>query len=209
MNGGRVPSANRIDDLLDRRIPMPKKSSRKRHEPSGHEEGAQILEAATKAGTDYAYEQVGGDHFRDWVYDQMLEAEAMRKRDPSSVIPLETPADAKKVARNMLQQLEWDTKRQLDQREILEMAGAKGGFDAGEERKYGITNKDVTDAFFEAFDETLKSTSVREWLTDLVLQTKEDMGDKAGVSEARRRPILRPSPRDRSMTSTRFPLRRR
>ena len=46
--------------------------------------------------------------------EQMVEAERMRAADPSSVLPLETPADARKVARNMLQQLGWDTKRELN-----------------------------------------------------------------------------------------------
>lgn len=161
-----------------------------RREPTPKQEGEQIIDAASKAGKHYALDQVESDHFRDWVYDQMLEAEQMRRRDPSSVVPLESPADARKVARNMLQQLEWDTKRQMDQREILELAGATGVFGAGSDDwvrdTYGITRKDVTDTFFDAFDEALQSTSVREWLTDLVLQTKEDMGGNAGVSESRR-----------------------
>src|SRR5208282_1190197 len=66
--------------------PMPRKKSKR--EPTPMDEGAQLLEAATKAGADYAHEQVGSPHFNDWMIDQMVEAERMRKADPSSVIPM-------------------------------------------------------------------------------------------------------------------------
>ena len=158
---------------------MSRKSSKSRREPTPKQEGEQIVEAADKAGADYANEQVGGDHFRDWVYDQVAEAERMRASDPDSVFPSDTPDGAKRAARNMLQQLEWDTKRQMDQREILELSGATGVFNAGSEDwvrdTYGITVKDVTDAFFAAFDEALRAPAIRQWLTDLVLEINEDV----------------------------------
>src|SRR5208282_2809953 len=84
---------------------------------------------AEKAGADYAHEQLAGSYFQDWVWEQMVEAERMRKENPDSVMPLETQADARKVARNMLQQLEWDTKRELSE----------------------------SKEFYEGFDEVLKS----------------------------------------------------
>ena len=185
---------------------MTRKSSRKparRREPTPKQEGQQILEAAAKAGTDYAHEQVGSPHFSDWVSDQIAEVEEMRKRDPSSVIPLETPADARKVARNMLQQLEWDTKRQLDSREILEMSGATGVFGAGSDDwvrdTYGITRQDVTSAFFDAFDEQLKSESTRQWLTDEVLTRSEEIRG-VPASKARRQPAAREARPQAGMT---------
>jgi hypothetical protein len=159
---------------------MPSKKTTKRHrESTPMDEGAQILEAAAKAGADYAMEQVDGEHFRDWVDDQMLEAERMRKADPDSVFPADTPAGAKRAARNMLQQLEWDTKRQMDQREVLDLSGAKGVFESGSaswvKDTYGITVHDVTSAFFDSFVETLNSLSTREWLTDEILVKGEEI----------------------------------
>src|ERR1700677_5236632 len=132
---------------------MPRKKTAERREPPPEEEGAQILEAASKAGADYAMEQVGSEHFRDWVYDQMVEAERIRAAAPASVFPSDTPAGAKKAARNMLQQLEWDTKRQMDPREVLDLSGAKGAFESGSAAwvrdTYGITVQDGRGAFFE------------------------------------------------------------
>jgi hypothetical protein len=166
---------------------MPRKKPASRSEPTPMDEGAQILEAAAKAGADYAMEQVDGEHFRDWVYDQMLEAERMRKADPSSVFPADTPAGAKRAARNMLQQLEWDTKRQMDQREIIDLSGAKGVFESGSvswvKDTYGITVHDVTSAFFDSFVETLNSPSAREWLAEEVLTRIQEL---RGGSESTR-----------------------
>ena len=167
--------------------PMSRKPKR---EPTPEEEGAQILESAEKAGADYAQEQLNGDHFRDWVWEQMVEAERMRQADPDSVIPLESPSDAKKLARNMLQQLEWDTKRDMDAHVVLELSGANGVFGAGSadwvRDKYGITIEGVSDAFFSAFDEELGSPSVRQWLTDMVLEMNEEVRNGGEVSETRR-----------------------
>jgi hypothetical protein len=95
-----------------------------------------------KRGSDYAAEQIESNHFRDWVYEQMVEAERMRQADPDSVLPLETQNDALKIAKNMLQQLEWDTKRELDE----------------------------SKEFYEGFTEMLKSTNVREYVADLILE---------------------------------------
>ena len=78
---------------------------------------------AEAAGYRYAEEQLNGDHFKDWVWEQMVEGCRMRKADPKSVIPLENAADFKKLARNMLQQLGWDMDRDLDMRTILETVG--------------------------------------------------------------------------------------
>jgi len=172
---------------------MPRKPA-KRREPTPMDEGAAILDAATKAGADYAMEQVGSGHFRDWVYDQMVEAERMRAADPGSVFPSDTPAGAKKAARNMLQQLEWDTKRQMDPREVLDLSGAKGAFESGSAAwvrdTYGITVQDVTGAFFDSFVEELNRPSTREWLTDEVLLQSEELRG-SGVREARRAPQRR------------------
>ena len=162
--------------------------SRKSLRKSTHEEGAEILMAAEKAGADYAEEQVGSEHFRDWVYDQMIEADRMRKADPDSVVPLESMADARRVARNMLQQLEWDTKRQMDSREILELSGAKGVFDSGSaswvKGTYGITAHEVGEAFFTGFVEELKKPTTRDWLAEEVLQQHEGADGEQTVRES-------------------------
>jgi hypothetical protein len=155
---------------------MPRKT---RREPSSQEEGQQILVDAERAGADYAQEQIESSHFRNWVYEQMVEAERMRQADPSSVFPIESPTDANKLARNMLQQLQWDTKRAMDTQEILELSGASGVFSAGSadwvRDTYGITERDVSSAFYTGFDEKLQKPSNRQWLTDLILQFNEEL----------------------------------
>jgi hypothetical protein len=177
---------------------MPRKKANR--EPSPKEEGAQILEAAAKAGADYAMEQVGGDHFHDWVWEQLVEAERMRATDPSSVFPNDTPAGAKRAARNMLQQLEWDTKRQMGAREVLDLSGAKGVFESGSASwvrdTYGITERDVTSAFFDSFVEALKSPSTVAWLTDEVLQQGEELRGavKSKLAREARRPTAHRRP---------------
>src|SRR5271156_6116851 len=109
--------------------------------------------SARAAGADYAKEQVGSPYFYDWIHEQMADAEQMRRADPDSVIPTDTPAGARKVARNMLQQLEWDTKRDLSMTTV--------GFEAGDAKE-----------FFAGFDEELHRPTNVEWLTDIVLQNE-------------------------------------
>jgi len=178
----------------------PKAKRRAAREPTPKQEGEQILVDASKAGTDYAQEQLNGDYFRDWVWEQMVEAERMRQRDPNSVIPLESPADARKVARNMLQQLEWDTKRDMDASTVLELSGAKGVFGSGSadwvRDHYGITYEEVSDAFFGAFDEELKSPNVRQGLADLILENLDEVRGtpKSELAHEARRHHARKSP---------------
>src|SRR5271155_4421065 len=116
------------------------------------DESQQILDDAEQAGIRYAGEQTGSDHFMNWVGDQMTEAKEMQRRDPSSVFPIETKADRKKLARNMLQQLEWDTKRQLGADEILELTGADGN------------EREVVAAFYKGFNEALHEDALVNWL---------------------------------------------
>jgi hypothetical protein len=181
---------------MSRKTPTKRRAAKR--EPTPKEEGEQILEAAATAGTQYAQDQVGGTYFQDWVWEQMVEGEEMRKSNPDSVIPLETPSDAKKLARNMLQQLEWDTKRDMDASMILELSGAKGVFDSGS----AVTYEEVSDAFFSAFTDALKNPSTVHWLTDLVLTNLDEVRGvpKSKLSEARR-----PAARRGSATYPRSP----
>ena len=158
----------------------------KRREPTPEDEGQQILANAEKAGANYAQDQIGGSYFLDWVMDQMVEGEEMRKRDPGSVIPLDSPSDAKKLARNMLQQLEWDTKRDLEQSTVLEVSGT----DDGDLDRCGVSAKEVNDAFFSAFTESLKSPNTVHWLTDLILENLDEVRGtpKSKLGESRRPP---------------------
>jgi hypothetical protein len=128
--------------------------------------GDQILLDAEKAGADHAHEQMNGEHFLSWVHDQVVEAEEMRKRDPSSVIPF----NAKEAARRMLQQLGWDAKRELRAGEILELSGASGALGNG------ITQSDVTQAFYRGFDGVLKSENSRTWLAGEITFIHSNMG---------------------------------
>lgn len=117
------------------------------HEPSPHVTWKESTMKAKRkgnaasAGADYAYNQIQSEYFMDWVRDQLHEASKM---DPEQVLPLETKADALVVAGKMLQQLEWDTKRDL--------------------------RGDYPKEWYEGFhDACMKS---REWLADELLEIK-------------------------------------
>ena len=121
----------------------------------------QILDVAEKAGIQYANDQLGSDYFMDWVREQVAEAEQMRRDDPSSVMPTETKSQARKVARNMLQQLEWDTKRELN---VLDYVSAGD-----------VKPEEVVKKFYEGFDWALRGDpapgdqKVEDWLADEIL----------------------------------------
>ena len=139
--------------------PLPStEESRRTRKPSAH-----------AAGADYAREQLAGSYFQDWVWEQMAEAERMRQADPNSVIDASTPAGARKVAKNMLQQLKWDTKRALKE----------------------------SKEFFEGFDEVLQSQSSIDWLADMILDFDKEAREKT-APEAReaRTETMTPEQRD-------------
>jgi hypothetical protein len=123
---------------------------------------------AQQAGEKYADDQINSDPFMDWVWEQLVEASRM---DPSEVLPLETKADAKRIAHNMLQQLEWDAKRDLDGRDIARLIGID------------IAEREDVRAFFDGFE---RSTSTsRDWLAENILSMIREIGG-GGVGEARR-----------------------
>jgi hypothetical protein len=144
--------------------------------PSAWGGGAPIQETpmpqehdAESAGAEYAQDQIENDYFMGWVREQMLEASRM---DPSTVLPLETKSDARVIARNMLKQLEEDTKRGLDPREIASLIGVDS-----------TTHDDVKE-FFKGFSDTLRMNDA--WLAGELLEINREMRG-GGVSEARRR----------------------
>jgi hypothetical protein len=102
----------------------------------------------------------------DWVREQLAEASRM---DPSTVLPLETKADAKVIAHNMLQQLEWDTKRDLAPREIASLIGVD------------VTEREDIKEFFEGFRNALDSAY---WLPEELLEINRELRGGRGVSEA-------------------------
>lgn len=91
--------------------------------------------------------------------------------DPSTVLPLETKSDARVIARNMLQQLEEDTKRGLDPREIANLIGVDG------------TTRDDVKEFFKGFRGALDES--RDWLADELLEIKGGLRGRR-MSEAPR-----------------------
>ncbi len=123
---------------------------------------------AEAAGAEYAQEQLQSDYFQDWIRDQLLEASRM---DPDKVLPLETKQDAMEIAKNMLQQLQWDTSRDLDGREIANLIGVDS------------TSQEDVKEFFKGFRETLHTN--RAWLADELLEIKSEMSGRS-VGEARR-----------------------
>jgi hypothetical protein len=132
------------------------------------------LKKAEAAGNKYGFEQIESDHFRDWVYDQLVEASKM---DPDQVLPLETKADSMEIAGNMLRQLGWDTRRELRANDI--------------ERMTGNGDPAYVDAFYEGFDRALESS--KDWLADDLLEMKSQIRPQA--NEARRRPKAKRSAR--------------
>ncbi len=119
-------------------------------------------EGAHQAGADYVQKQVESDHFQDWVRQQLIEASRM---DPSEVLPLETKADAKVIARNMLQDLEHDTQRQY------------------------TPDVEDTKAFWAGFREALRSSETRDWLADELLRMKGEMSGGVRENVEARSPI--------------------
>jgi hypothetical protein len=119
-------------------------------------------EQAESAGFDYAMNQIQSDYFHDWVTDQLIEASKM---DPEDVIPLETKADAQRIARNMLQQLEWDTKRDLGRQSI-----------------------DYPEAWFRGFHRATEKS--RDWLADELLEINKSIGRRASERVMRDAPTL-------------------
>jgi hypothetical protein len=142
------------------------------------------LPQAEAAGEHYATDQLQSDYFMDWVRDQLLEASKM---PADEVLPLETKDDALKIAKNMLQQLEWDTKRGLEKDEmdrLLGDAGVKG-------------SPETATSFYEGFHHVLNNS--RDWLADELLELESQIhpgigGQQSlpGVNEARRagRPLI-------------------
>ncbi len=112
-------------------------------------ESEQAVDTAREAGAHYAQDQLSGDFFRDWVWDQLFEAEEMRQRDPNSVIPLESKADYDRLARNMLQQLGWDIDRDLNPREVI-----------------GDASREEQQAFWDGLHDELKKKETRDWLVE-------------------------------------------
>jgi hypothetical protein len=148
---------------------------------------------AEDAGERYAEDQVNSDGFRDWVWDQMVEGRRMRKADPKSVIPLESAADYKKLARNMLQQLGWDIDRGMTMRDVLDTVGVD---DQG-----SAANSEVARDFAKGVRNLLHKPSVVQWLATEARGFEKELkqaekGRKAGEPAQTTR-LLPPAPQHR------------
>jgi hypothetical protein len=133
--------------------------ARRRRAPK---QGQSPEERAYAAGEQYGQDQIGSDHFLDWVYDQLVEASKM---PADRVLPLKTQADALEIARNMFQQFIWDAQRQGAAQEAL-------GSDA---------TRDEIHAFYEGFRGACDTS--REWLADELLTKKREL--EPGATETR------------------------
>jgi hypothetical protein len=163
-------------------------ASRHRHRSGLHPREADRMEASRRrrpsagtetAGARYAREQIESDYFREWVFDQMAEAHRMQIADPRSVIPLKTPTDWQTLARNMLQQLEWDTKRDMDLRDILAAAGV--------DSEGSAQDSAVAREFFQGFTEELRKPRVRDSLARMAKEMKKTLDDHERSLERGRR----------------------
>jgi len=117
------------------------------------------------AGSQYATDQIASEHFAAWVRDQMLEAS---QADPSAQLPLETKADARVIAGNMLKQLEWDTKRELRGQELTNLIGSGARPGDSEPRPSDVAG------FYDGFRKACDNS--RDWLADELLTIKGEMG---------------------------------
>lgn len=132
---------------------------------------------AKAAGREYAQDQVQGEHFMDWVRDQLLEASKM---PPDKVLPLETKDQAKRIAANMLQQLGWDIQRNVRRNDLPP------------------EHADNSDEYFAGIGEYLHDPKVVDWLADELLEIKSEMKGAVEVNEA-----AKPGRRARSQTPAR------
>ncbi len=135
-----------------------------------------VAERAEQVGAEYAQDQIQGGHFQNWIRDQLIEAATM---PTDEMLPLETKADALVVAKNMLQQLEWDAKRDLRARDIAALV-------PGAESRPGDTEPraEYVAHFFDGFHESLEKS--RDWLADELLEIKSGMrGGRARTHETR------------------------
>jgi hypothetical protein len=131
----------------------------KRKPPATRKREPSNLEKAEAAGEQYAQDQLQSDYFIDWVREQLSEASRM---DRSKVLPLETKSDASVIAKNMLKQLEWDTRRDLMAIDIERMIGVSYK-----------TSPEIIDAFYDGFKRNLDGA--REWLSDELLELNREM----------------------------------
>ena len=112
-------------------------------------------------GADHAQEQLESDHFRNWVLDELHNPPEDRITDP------------RQIARNMLQQLVWDTERQLRVEDVVGRS---------------LTRAE-TKEFMDGFREAAKSRESLEWLTEIVSEemdagTMSEIAAKFRVGDA-------------------------
>lgn len=167
-----------------------KKSEKKSVKKS---EAEKAIEAARAAGAQYAQDQLQTELFHDWVWDQMIEGEAMRQRDPDSVIPLATKRDYDVLAGNMLDMLRHDIDRGLDHREVVELVGTD--------------DKDAVSEFWTGLHDELRRPEVRSWLADeLLAPMQEEVAAKRPAQtppEQMPLPHVRGGPRQRTRETPR------
>ena len=124
------------------------------------------IDKAKKTGEKYAEDQITSDYFQDWVHKQMLEASTSAV-DIAAGLEIYALAKEKRaadrLAKNMLQQLRWDTERGLGDREITDLL-----------RAAGISNprdkaRELGPVFWSAMRQKLDSSDVRSWLAEEVI----------------------------------------
>lgn len=114
---------------------------------------------AKNAGAQYAEEQIQSSFFHDWVWQELVNGS---KLPADQIAPgLETSnlakggAPALRLAKNVLQQVRWDTERDLD-RSTIEDCLRDAGVDT--------MDREATQYFWLGFRDALESKSFREWV---------------------------------------------
>lgn len=132
---------------------------------SGDVSTTKLVAAARRAGKEYLLNQIQDTHFSDWIIEQIHQAES----NPEDHWLVNTKADAKKFAKNALQQLGWDFSRDMGMNEILSEAGAGHMTDEPTEVK-----REIVGAFMEGFNKARESASTISFVADEALLRVEE-----------------------------------
>lgn len=144
-------------------------------------EGRQVLADAKREGAVYARNQIESETFNDYVVDQVYSANLEN-------LPT-TKKESARVARSMLTDLYNDINRDLRHQDVMRLAGASGLFSSASDDYirdyYGITAREVTEAFNSGMSKVLDRKNVESWLADEILFRSKERRDSAYAEQLR------------------------
>lgn len=125
---------------------------------------SKLQQQARAAGVQYADDQIQSDYFDNWVFEQLHEgarpgSQAAPGLETENLVKVEPSME---LAGRMLQQLVWDTQRDLEASTIEEYLRAQGVLDP-------LKHKTVVGpAFWEGLREHLRTRNVRSWVAEKI-----------------------------------------